>query len=62
MSLERQKQDEFKMNFDIYNAKRMHQPALYNTAVQVQRFNDLKKCNSLALNLTHYFSTSESVL
>ena len=39
----RKRAEEFKINLDIYNAKRLHYPSLRNNAIQMEKIRDLKK-------------------
>lgn len=42
---------EFKVNFDVYSSKRLHQPQLYNGARRMQKIQDFKKSNLYCLNV-----------
>lgn len=45
------KNEEFKVNFDVYNLTRLHQPELYRGAKKMQRLNDLRRTNYMDENL-----------
>lgn len=41
--------EEFKINFNVYSSKRLHQPQLYNGARKMQKIQDFNKSNLYAL-------------
>lgn len=40
---EKEKEDEFKINFDVYNIKRLHQPRLFNKSQKLQKIHDFQR-------------------